>query len=143
MIIHLLNTQEKIPIDTRRLKAIFRQIAKELQVEDREISCVITDDEHIRELNLRYLKRNKPTNVLSFPLESGKHLGDIVISAETAERDARGGNLPLLDELAFLFLHGLLHLIGYNHEDGDPGKAKEMERKEREIFSSISGYDLD
>jgi len=70
-------------------------------------------------------------------------LGDIAISVETAARDAQMGGLSLLDEIAFLVIHGLLHLIGYDHEDGDEKKAALMKEKEKELFSTITGYEID
>ena len=64
-------------------------------------------------------------------------LGDVVISADTAARDASDADSPFENELYFLLLHGILHLLGYDHERGTPEEAELMEAKEREIFSVI------
>ena len=87
-----------------------------------ELSVVIVDDDEIRILNREYLNRDRPTNVISFPLQEGEGtgiqpqlLGDVVISADTAARDALEAGIPFESELYFLLLHGILHLLGYEH----------------------------
>jgi probable rRNA maturation factor len=64
-------------------------------------------------------------------------LGDVVISAETAARDAAEAQTPFESELYFLLLHGVLHLLGYDHERGTQAETKRMEEREREVFSVI------
>lgn len=112
--------------------------------EDSELSIVITDDGQIREINRDYLDRDRPTNVISFAMQEGEGsglqpglLGDVVISAETAARDAAEAGLPFESELFFLLLHGILHLAGFDHERGSEEDALAMEQKEREIFAII------
>lgn len=109
-----------------------------------ELSVVIVDDEEIRCLNRDYLQRDRPTNVISFPMQEGEGagiqsylLGDVVISADTAARDAEEAGLPFESELYFLLLHGILHLCGYDHERGTEEEARIMEEKEREIFALL------
>jgi probable rRNA maturation factor len=112
--------------------------------DDSELSIVITDDEQIREINRDYLDRDRPTNVISFAMQEGEGgglqpglLGDVVISAETAARDAAEAGLPFESELFFLLLHGILHLLGFDHERGSEEDARIMEEKEREVFAII------
>lgn len=86
---------------------------------------MLTDDAAIRDLNRRYRRRNVPTDVLSFaqregaafarPGDAAPHLGDVVISVETARRQAREHRLALREEVAHLLVHGILHLLGYDH----------------------------
>ena len=109
-----------------------------------ELSVLIVDDEEIRILNRDYLQRDKPTNVISFPQQEGEGaglqpslLGDVVISADTAARDAAEAEIPFESELQFLLLHGILHLLGYDHERGTEAEAEAMEVKEQEIFALI------
>ncbi len=105
---------------------------------------VIVDDVQIREINRDYLQRDKPTNVISFAMQEGEGaglnpqlLGDVVISADTAARDAAEAGVCFESELYFLLLHGILHLLGYDHERGTEEQARVMEAREREIFALI------
>lgn len=89
------------------------------------VSILFTNDEAIQELNKQYRNKDKATDVLSFPAMPHQHpemapmLGDIVISVDTAARQAQDIGQPLTTELRFLVLHGLLHLMGYDHETDD------------------------
>ena len=103
------------------------------------------DDREIREINRDYLGKDRPTNVISFAMQEGEGagvqpdlLGDVVISAETAARDAAEAETSFESELYFLLLHGTLHLLGYDHERGTIEDAKRMEEREKEVFSLIS-----
>lgn len=109
--------------------------------EQTELSVVIVDDVQIQEINREYLQRDKPTNVISFAQQEGEGagiapylLGDVVISAETAARDAHEAGVSLFAELSFLLIHGVLHLLGYDHERGTREQAEIMEAKEVELF---------
>jgi len=139
------NNQARVRIEKRDIRRTVSRIFKLLDCVDNELSIVFTDDEHIKILNRQYLGKNKATNVLSFPLLEGKYfninphmMGDIVISVDTAEKDARKGKLTLQQEIDFLLIHGILHLLGYNHENTSREKASEMRRKEKELFNRIN-----
>jgi len=123
---------------------VARRILSASGCPDAELSILIVSDQEIRGINRDYLQRDKPTNVISFAMQEGEGsgvqpdlLGDIVISADTAARDAAEAGLPLESELFFLLLHGILHLLGYDHERGTEEDARRMEAREREIFASI------
>ncbi len=110
---------------------------------DSEVNLLVVDDDEITRLNRRYFRRNRPTNVISFPMEGGpaasipsKILGDVVISAETAERQAKEVGKKPEEEILFLIIHGILHLLGYDHE-GREKEKKKMEEKERELYSLL------
>ncbi|HEY6006819.1 MAG TPA: rRNA maturation RNase YbeY [Geobacteraceae bacterium] len=116
---------------------------------DSELSVVIVGDRSIRRLNREYLDRDKPTNVISFAMQEGAFagmnpqvLGDVVISADTCAREAVEGGSSFAGRLAFLLLHGTLHLAGFDHERSGPDEAVRMEAKEREIFALLEreGY---
>ena len=90
----------------------------------------------MRGLNARHLGVRKPTDVLAFNLEGpgpSRLLGEVIISAETAARQAHRVGVPVALELDLLLVHGLLHLAGY--DDGEPGEARLMHEREREILS--------
>jgi probable rRNA maturation factor len=127
----VLSRQGKAQATTPQLRRSFRQAAKAalelLDVDDDlEISLLLTDDEHIRSLNRDYRGIDRATDVLSFAMEEGEHqltnqqttrlLGDIIISRERAADQAQQYGHSLLREEVFLFVHGLLHLLGYDHE---------------------------
>lgn len=105
-----------------------------------EVHVLVTGDDRIRELNLRYLERDRPTDVLSFPdgdvLPTGRRLlGQIVVSLDTARRQAAAAGHPVLRELEELLLHGTLHLLGYDHAD-DMGEMNRLEIQLREELLS-------
>ncbi|MBZ6077071.1 rRNA maturation RNase YbeY [Microvirga sp. WGZ8] len=90
--------------------------------DDFEVSVMLTDDASIRELNRQWRGKDKATNVLSFPapeqpgFEGPRHLGDIALAYETLVREAEEESKPLADHFAHLVVHGVLHLLGYEHE---------------------------
>jgi probable rRNA maturation factor len=92
-----------------------------LGLEAAELSVMLVGDRAIQALNRQYMGKDRPTDVLSFPLgeaptaDHPRLLGDVVISLPTAARQARGRKRPLLAEARFLLAHGLLHLLGYDH----------------------------
>ncbi len=106
-----------------------------------EVSVVLTDDARIRVLNRDHRGFDKPTNVLSFPQEGpeadayGPLLGDIVVARQTVEREAVDAGLPLRHHLTHMIVHGLLHLVGYDHQHDD--EAEEMERLETAILAAL------
>ncbi|OGN49389.1 MAG: rRNA maturation RNase YbeY [Caulobacterales bacterium RIFOXYB1_FULL_67_16] len=106
-----------------------------------DVVVLLTDDEAVRALNARFRNRDKPTNVLSFPApeNAAPHLGDIVLAYGVCatEAEAQGKSLP--DHLSHLVVHGVLHLLGRDHEDD--AEAEEMEAEEREILAELGVAD--
>jgi probable rRNA maturation factor len=142
------NRQTVAPVDVPLARQSMAAILKSLEMEGHEVSLLFVDDTEITEINRHYLGRNHPTNVIAFSMNEGEFgainpllLGDIVISVETALRDARVGDLPLEDEINYLMIHGVLHLLGYDHEQ--PREAEEMEKKEKEIFFALKKYQIE
>ena len=142
--IEITNQQTALPFEQDQAKAMERaaRIALELFGAERAVVCAaIMDDDSIRSLNRRYREIDRPTDVLSFaaregePLFSsrkGEYLGDIAISLETAARQAKEFGHSPGRELAFLTVHGILHLLGYDHTT--PEDEKEMRGLQREIM---------
>ena len=120
--------------DTKISKKIFEKsflkFKKAIKKDGGQIGLIIVNDKKIREFNLKYRKKNKPTDVLSFPY--GKGEGDIYISAETAEKQAKERGHSLNKELNILFIHGLLHLFGFDH--GNDKEEEIMEGFARKIL---------
>ena len=106
-----------------------------------DIVVLLTDDESVRELNARFRDKDRPTNVLSFPApeNAAPHLGDIVLAYGVCATEAQTQGKTLADHLSHLVVHGVLHLLGRDHEDD--GEAEEMEAEEREILAQIGVAD--
>jgi probable rRNA maturation factor len=128
------------------LEACVRRAAEAAMLDNEappsEISVVLSDDEHIRELNKHHRGMDKPTNVLSFPAARMKTpagapriLGDIVLAFETVAREAKEESKSIQNHLSHLVVHGVLHLLGYDHEDED--EAEMMEARERQILAKL------
>jgi probable rRNA maturation factor len=117
--------------------------ALELPHHPLSFTLVLSSDAAVRLLNRKWRGKDKPTNVLSFPLASGGslppgasgHLGDVVVAQETLEREATDLGLSFDDHFRHLVLHGLLHLLGYDHERDED--ADEMEALETRILKTM------
>jgi len=125
-----LDNRTTLEVDENFLSAIAKSLTK------REIELIITSDEEIKELNATYRSIDKATDVLSFPYENSPlaPLGSIVISERFVREKAEELSHKESDELALLFIHGLLHILGYDHEV-DSG---EMRQKEAQIIESFN-----
>lgn len=113
-----------------------------LGMPDAELSVLLCDDETIRRLNRRYRKKNKPTDVLAFPMNEGPGpapqptlLGDVVISVPTATRQARERDRAIVQEVTFLLAHGLLHLVGYDH--ATKREEREMNARTDDLMAAV------
>lgn len=144
MTILIENRQGKQSVKTEELERVARRILSVLECPDAELSVLLVDDEQIHAINRDYLEHDYPTNVISFAMCEGEGgglhpeiLGDVVISTETAARDAHEAGTSFESELYFLLLHGTLHLLGYDHERGTVEDARVMEAREQEVFSVI------
>lgn len=118
--------------DSEKLKKYLKEILKKKGFApiDYDISIVFVDDEKIRELNKKYRNKDKPTDVLSFNLgkdPKNRIIGEIYISIPTAKKQSIENNKFLLDEIVFLSLHGILHILGYDHKH--PWEKEEMEKE--------------
>jgi probable rRNA maturation factor len=106
-----------------------------------DIVVLLTDDAAVRALNGRFRDKDRPTNVLSFPAPENAfpHLGDIVLAYGVCATEAEAQGKTLADHLSHLVVHGVLHLLGRDHEDD--AEAEEMEAEEREILAQIGVAD--
>lgn len=143
MKIWIRNLQKPIPLDLRKIRRVVQKILVRLGLPEAELSLLLVDDREIRELNRRFLGRDKPTNVLAFSMREGEYsslhphlLGDLVISIETSRRQSRQSGLTEMEMLILLLIHGILHLIGYEHE-GSKKEAHKMTLKQKELFQEV------
>ncbi len=137
------NEQKKLKVNTRLLKKRIQQILENLGLQNSEISILLVTDAKIRKLNAQYRNIDKPTDVLSFPQDNDgldeldiHLLGDVVISVETAKRQAREHGHTFSEELTLLLIHGILHLTGLDHERSSK-EAKQMRQKTNILFQEI------
>lgn len=139
--IYYRNDVRRSGVDGRALVATARRLLATLGEADAALSLSLVCDKAMRALNLKYRGRNAPTDVLSFPLdgapaEAERLLGDVVISVETALRQAADYDAPLQCEIYRLLIHGMLHLKGHDHER--PAERRVMEREERRLADAIA-----
>jgi probable rRNA maturation factor len=130
------NLQRRVRVSAPRLRALARRTLAALGRADCDVDVSVVDDQRIRRLNARYLGQRRPTDVLAFDLDGpgpARRLGEVVISAEAASRQARRLGVPAALELDLLLVHGLLHLAGY--DDHEPLEARLMHERERELLS--------
>lgn len=115
-----------------------------MDLHDVELSILLTDDTLISELNRRYLRKNGPTNVLAFPMreeslsDEATLLGDVVISLDAAARESQQSGESLERTVTRLLIHGILHLLGHDHEQSR-AEARSMNREEKRLLELISG----
>ncbi len=130
------NRQTRVPVHRRRLARAARRALADTGRAGGGVEVAVVDDRSIRRLNRAYRGVARRTDVLAFPLETpgaaGGLVGQVVISAETAARQARRLGVPCALEMELLVTHGVLHLVGY--DDRDPVEAALMHRRERELL---------
>ncbi len=122
----------------RKYEIDFQKIANAVvgsMHKESEVSIILTDDKEIHALNLKYRNIDKPTNVLSFELEDDILLGDIYISLDTVIKEAKEANISVAEHTAHMVVHGILHLLGYDHLNDK--EAKVMENKEIKILQKL------
>jgi len=143
MKIWIRNQQKHILLDLRKIRRVAKRILADLALPDAELSILLVNDVQIQELNRRYLHRDKPTNILAFPMRKGEFsslhphlLGDLAISVETAQRQSNRFGLDDMGMVILLMIHGILHLVGYEHEGTRKG-AREMALKQKQIFQNV------
>ena len=135
--------------DYRRLIHLANWLLKECGVADHTVSILLVDDREMTRLNSQYRDKNAPTNVLSFPFAEGadeslallpvKELGDIIISIDTARRESIEFGLTLHERLTWLTIHGMLHLLGYDHERSEADEQAMLAR-ENELLYKVKNH---
>jgi probable rRNA maturation factor len=143
MPIQIANRQRRHRINQQKIRGAARTLLTALGLPDAELSILLVSDRRIAALNLEFLGRQGPTNVIAFPMRSGRFgdlspnlLGDVVISVETAYREALQAAMPMEVRLTQLLVHGVLHLCGYDHET-DRRDARRMAAESRRLLQRI------
>ncbi len=133
------NLQRRHPVDSKELRSFLRDVAASTDAGDQAVTVALVGDHRIQALNRDFRGYDKPTDVLAFTSGDAvepngqPYLGDIVISVETADRQARRRGSELRRELKVLTLHGFLHLLGYDHATDD-GEMRRIEYRLRRRF---------
>ncbi|MDP2981418.1 MAG: rRNA maturation RNase YbeY [Candidatus Omnitrophota bacterium] len=145
MKIDIQNLQNIAKIDKNKILECADYVLKAMGETDAELSLVLVNDMYIRNLNWKYRRNDSATDVLAFPMRdsrglSGSVLGDVVISVETAKREAGKRKKDLQEEMNLYFVHGILHLLGY--DDEKIRKRKKMKAKEQEILKLFKATKL-
>ena len=145
MPVFISNEQTEYFIDCKKLEKQITRILILLECKNQEVSILLTDDKRIRKLNNNYRGQNHATDVLSFSQnehggedEGQNHnlLGDVIISTITAKKQSIEHGLSFDQEIVLLLIHGILHLLGFDHERSNK-EARHMKEKTRELFSQV------
>jgi rRNA maturation RNase YbeY len=126
---------------SRKLKTIAQKILELVGQNRAELSLALVENSEIQTLNAKYRKKDYPTDVLSFPVEDHlpakeRLLGDVVISVQKAKEQAKQGRRSLDEEMMILLIHGVLHLLGYDHERSAE-EARIMTRLEKRLYRAL------
>ena len=128
------------PAWTKVLPGVARLVRKAARAaagnRKRSLTIALADDKRVRALNARHAKKDKPTNVLSYPSDERGFLGDVVLARQTVWREARQQRKTPSAHVSHLVVHGTLHLLGYDHETSD-ADAERMEARERRILKRL------
>jgi probable rRNA maturation factor len=143
MEIQVADQQNEIVTELEKIKTKARKILNALAFYESELSIVLVDDRQMSSLNWEYRKRRGSTNVLAFAMREGEFahispqlLGDVIISLPTAQREAEEAGISLDAMISRLLVHGILHLVGFDHEGGE-GAAHEMEQRSTELLAIL------
>jgi probable rRNA maturation factor len=132
-------------IDSERLEGMASAAMEREGLPPGELSVLITDDETVRELNREYAGEDSTTDVLAFSLREGEEfaspdgvlqLGEVIISYPTAQRQAAEAGIPVEREIEHLLVHGVLHLLGYDH--AEPVEEERMRARERDLLAAFN-----
>ncbi len=137
----VISTETDTPFSCVRLYRAAQRLLRYCGLKDQELSILLVDDRRIAQINSQWLNRTGPTNVISFPQAGQGLVGDIVISVETARREAAESGTTWAVRLVELLVHGLVHLLGEDHELGEEA-ARRMRKREQELISYLLTEDI-
>jgi probable rRNA maturation factor len=128
-------------VSTRKLKTIALKILELVEQDRAELSLAIVDNQEMQQLNAQFRNQDYPTDVLSFPSDAvvptgARVLGDVIISVDKAQSQAKQRGRTLQEEIVTLLIHGILHLLGYDHERSAKN-GRIMRRQEKKIYLTL------
>jgi rRNA maturation RNase YbeY len=128
--------------DKRRIRKITEDLLTSLRLQDNDLSILFTDNKGIQEYNRRFYAKDRPTNVISFGYETsfaGEVLGDLIISLERASEESERSGIPFYERVFALIIHGLLHVLGFDHENGVK-EARRMRYREKKLLHYVLSH---
>jgi probable rRNA maturation factor len=128
------NLQDRIDVNEDIIRTAVELVMKEEKI-DGEINVVFADDNYVKKLNKKYSGKDRPTDVLAFPMDSDGIIGDVLVSADRAREQADEYGHPAETELILLAVHGALHLCGYR--DKNPDERRIMQKRQDEIVRKV------
>lgn len=129
--------QKEFKVVTSSFSKYIKKLIQLIDAREGILNVVFVNDQYIQALNKSYRNKDRPTDVLSFSYDDGDLVGEVYISVETAEKQAKDHNHSLLDELIKLIVHGILHIHGHDHEKDD--EYKKMFAIEKRVLGKIAG----
>jgi probable rRNA maturation factor len=149
MTVAIRDQQRKIKVNLPKLRRDAEHLLDLLRLNNVEVSILLTNDHRMKVINKTYRNKNVTTDVLSFPMNESSHdvvpgeetlLGDIVINVHMSKRRASVSREAFSSVVRQLLIHGLLHLIGYDHEV-DHSEARKMQKKEKQLIDALTEMD--
>ncbi len=123
------------------LRRLVGRILERLGHDNRQLELTLVGDEEMRDINRRFLGRNRSTNVISFEANEPDRLGSVVVNIDHAAREAADNQTTLRFMVGFYVLHGILHLSGYDHERSGPDEAARMDQKQQDLQDLLEEYE--
>lgn len=139
------NRQRRVRVSPTGLRQFTQALLAAVGHAGAGLHVTLLDDAAMRRLNLATFGKDRTTNVISFPLEAVPGdavaiLGDVIVSIETALREAQAAGMPPEQRLAELVIHGLLHILGYDHVDVPASERRRMQRAEKKAFALVAEW---
>lgn len=144
MSVLIADSQGSFKVDKRRLKRVTEDLLTYLRLQDKDLSLLFTDNGNITRMNREFFGKDRATNVISFSYADGftnEILGDVIISVEQAHIEAERLGIPFYERLFSLIIHGLLHVLGFDHEKGVK-EARRMRYREKKLLSHVINHKL-
>ena len=144
MAVLIKDSQKLSAPDRQRVRKVTEDLLIYLNLENRDLSILFSDNEQIRKINRTYFNRDRPTNVISFSYMDGSPcevLGDLVISLERAREESEISGVPFYERVFSLIIHGMLHVLGFDHEKGDR-EARRMRYREKKLLTYVRAHKL-
>lgn len=131
-----INNLTKFRVDKKFFSTVAKKVLSGENKKTENFSLAFVGEQEIKKLNKKFRKKNKATDVLSFSLTDKNFLGEIIICPDVAEKNAKKYGVSKKYEITKIFIHGILHLLGYDHE-GSEKEAEIMEKKQEKYLSNI------